>query len=361
MLTLQDQWIWDFWTYHEAPTWHIWFLKADKSLADERLRHWNATQGHATSTDLQHWTHHGTCLAPSTAPAWDDKSVWTGSVVRDDQGQWHQFYTGTCAAEGGRRQRIGHAVSPDGHHWERVGDGKVLDLSARKAISALYEEDHDGPWDGRAMRDPWVMKDPNGPGWLMYFTARVSHGKELNARGAIGLARSDDLAHWRLQAPVYAGGDYGQLEVPQVFEIDGRWYCVYCNAAEHWSEARAQAYARAGHGTPVSGSHYLMADHPLGPWKVAEGRFLDGALPCRRYAAKVVHTGEGYALMGFNYWGEGGQFEGTVCDPVPVSVDPDTGLLSLTPISDATPAGRPALSAQRIPSQAGARGAWATD
>ena len=329
MLTLQDQWIWDFWTFQDGPLWHIWFLKADKSLGDEGLRHWNVTQGHATSTDLRNWQHLGTCLSPAASPAWDDKTVWTGSVLRDEQGLWHQFYTGTGSAENGRRQRIGHATSSDGHDWQRVGDGKVLDLVANDAVSALYEEDHNGPWDGRAMRDPWVMKDPRGPGWLMYFTARISKGDELNARGAIGLARSDDLVQWTLQPPVYAGGDYGQLEVPQVFEIDGRWYCVYCNAAQHWSKARTQRYADAGHGAPVWGSHYLIAEHPLGPWQVADGPFLDGALPCRRYAAKIVDSGAGLALLGFNYWSADGQFVGSICDPVPVRVNPSTGLLSL--------------------------------
>ncbi len=340
MLALKDQWIWDFWTLKDGDQWHCWFLQADKALKDEGLRHWNVSYGHATSTDLTNWTHHGTCFTPSATPSWDDKTVWTGSVVRPEaHGDWHLFYTGTCAAENGRRQRLGHAISTDGHHWQRVGDGLIVDLKADDAVSALYEEyalPDGGPWDGRAMRDPWVMKDPHGPGWLMYFTARVPHGDELNTRGAIGLARSDDLYHWTLQPPVYAGGDYGQLEVPQVFEIDGRWYMVFCNAGEHWSHKVVQAYAAAGHGTPVWGTHYLMAEHPLGPWQLPEGPFLDGAMPCERYAAKVLKTGNdsgaGLALIGFKYWGTGerqGEFIGELCDPAPVLRDPATGLLRL--------------------------------
>ena len=335
MLSLPDQWIWDFWTFRDGPLWHIWFLKADKSLKDEGLRHWNVSYGHATSTDLTNWQHLGTCFTPSPSPAWDDKTVWTGSVLRDERpehaGLWHLFYTGTCAAEHGRRQRIGHATSSDGHDWLRVGNGLVLDLTAGDAASALYEEDHQGPWDGRAMRDPWVVKDPAGPGWLMYFTARVATGDELNARGAIGLARSDDLYTWTLLPPVYAGGDFGQLEVPQVFRIGSRWYCVFCNAADHWSKAQTQRVAAAGHGTPVWGSHYLVADDARGPWRVADGAFLDGALPCKRYAAKIVDTGQGLALLGFNYWNDAGEFVGSICDPVPVRVDQDSGLLSLAP------------------------------
>jgi beta-fructofuranosidase len=175
------------------------------------------------------------------------------------------------------------------------------------------------------------MRDPAGPGWLMYFTARVAGGDELNARGAIGLAHSDDLHHWTLLPPVYAGGDFGQLEVPQVISIGQRWYCVFCNAAEHWSTGYAKRYAAAGHGTPVWGSHVLVADHPRGPWRVADGAFLDGAMPCRRYAAKIVDTGSGLALLGFNYWNEAGEFVGNVCDPVPVQLDAATGQLRLLP------------------------------
>lgn len=335
MLTLHDQWIWDFWTLKDGDQWHCWFLQADKSLGDEGLRHWNVSYGHAVSTDLTHWTHLGPCFRPAPSPAWDDKTVWTGSVVRDDAGGWHLFYTGTCAAEHGRRQRIGHATSSDGHHWQRVGDGLILDLRADDAVSALYEDytlPDQGPWDGRAMRDPWVMKDPHGPGWLMYFTARVPHGGELNTRGAIGLARSDDLYHWTLQPPVYAGGHYGQLEVPQVFEIAGRWYMVFCNAGEHWSRQQVADYAAAGHGGPVTGSHYLVAEHPLGPWRLPDGPFLDGHMPCRRYAAKLIERAPGErALIGFDYWSahDDSHFIGELCDPVPVHHDPATGRLSL--------------------------------
>jgi hypothetical protein len=59
MLALKDQWIWDFWIWSDgpppSPTWPIGFLKADKSLGDEGLRHWNMSHGHATSSDGHHW------------------------------------------------------------------------------------------------------------------------------------------------------------------------------------------------------------------------------------------------------------------------------------------------------------------
>ena len=321
VLSLENQWIWDSWYAFDGEKHHCYFLKADKSLGDPDLRHFNVTQGHAVSTDLTNWEHLGTCLTPwRDGPAWDDKTTWTGSVVQDDDGLWHLFYTGTRQSESALYQRVGHAISTDMHSWERVGDGQCLDLTGPNA--KYYECEHViGHWHDRAMRDPWVMRDPNADGWLMYFTARAPGIEEPNGGGAIGFATSKDLIRWELQPPVFIGG-YGQLEVPQVFEINGKWYCLFCTAAEHWSKGRI---AEAGV-PPVTGTHYLIADNPRGPWKTAPG-FLDGALPCERYAARIVEKdGERY-ILGFADYGKN-KFGGYIHDPQRVKVNAD-GLLKL--------------------------------
>ena len=77
-------------------------------------------------------------------------------MVRGDDGLWHLFYTGTNHAEDGLKQRIGHATSTDLHNWSRVGDGLALDIDER------YEDYAPGHWHDQAMRDPWVMRDPEG-------------------------------------------------------------------------------------------------------------------------------------------------------------------------------------------------------
>lgn len=322
VLSLKDKWIWDFWLAKDGEDWHVYFLQAPRSLPDPEMRHRNVTQGHAISRDLTNWTHLGTCLTPSAGPAFDDWTTWTGSVVKDDAGLWHLFYTGTAHAGEGLHQRIGHATSTDMHSWKRVGDGLALDLTGPNA--AHYEEYTPGHWHDRAMRDPWVIRDPDGPGWIMYFTARVPGRAEPNAGGAIGFARSPDLMTWTLEKPVYTTGDFGQLEVPQVFQHKGRWYCLFCTAGEHWSEAYK---AKSGE-KPVTGSHYLVADHHLGPWVVAPGPFLDGADPCVRYAGKIVEKDGRLFTLGFLYTDAAGRFVGEVSDPLPVRVDAD-GLLHL--------------------------------
>jgi beta-fructofuranosidase len=245
VLALKDKWIWDFWTYRDGDDYHIYFLQADNTLAHPDMRHRNVTQGHAVSKDLINWTHLGTTFAPSAQTAWDDWTTWTGSTLRDDTGLWHLFYTGTEHAEEGMKQRIGHATSTDGHNWTRVGNGLALDISGPD-----YEEYTPGHWHDRAFRDPWVMKNPKGDGWIMYMVARQPGTAEPNAGGTVGFATSPDLNTWTLQPPVYKGGMFGQMEVPQVFEVNGKWYMLFCTDGSHWSEA----YKKFNPETPVRGS-----------------------------------------------------------------------------------------------------------
>ena len=317
-MKLDDKWTWDFWLTRDKDLWHIFFLQANKSLIKQELRHWNVSVGHATSSDLQEWQQLGTCFQPSATPSWDDKTTWTGSVVQSDDGLWHLFYTGTSEKENGMKQRIGHATSNDLHSWERVGDGLCLDIDTR-----WYEEHTPGQWHDRAMRDPWVMRDPHSDDWLMFFTARVPGIAEPNAGGAIGLARSPDLLQWTTEAPIWQG-DFGQLEVPQVMYLKGKWYCLFCTIDEHWSEG----YQAKSPTEPVSGSHYLMADDIRGPWRMAPGPFLDGDKPCKRYAGKLVEADDGLKFLGFLHDTPEGAFIGELSDPIPVSID-EGGLLHL--------------------------------
>ncbi|ODT69924.1 MAG: levansucrase [Pelagibacterium sp. SCN 63-23] len=315
-LALKDKWIWDFWTYRDGDDYHIYFLQADNTLDHPDMRHRNVTQGHAVSKDLINWTHLGTTFKPADPVAWDDWTTWTGSTLRDDKGLWHLFYTGTEHAEEGMKQRIGHATSTDGHNWTRVGNGLALDISGPD-----YEEYTPGHWHDRAFRDPWVMKNPKGDGWVMYMVARRPGTEEPNAGGTVGFATSPDLYTWTLQPPVYSGGMFGQMEVPQVFEVNGKWYMLFCTDGSHWSDA----YKAFNPEKPVRGTHYLMADDPFGPWDVAPGPFFDGAQGSR-YAGKIVETDNGLVFMGFLHDAADGSFIGQVSDPIPVRVDAD-GLL----------------------------------
>src|SRR5207249_214482 len=87
MLRLADDWIWDSWIADDGDLYHLYFLRAPRSLVDPGRRHARATIGHASSSDLVEWTYHGEAVRPDPT-GWDDLALWTGSVVRDDRGVW---------------------------------------------------------------------------------------------------------------------------------------------------------------------------------------------------------------------------------------------------------------------------------
>jgi len=315
MLSLEDHWVWDSWYLHDGKRWHCWYLKAPKSIGDPAQRHWNVSQGHAVSDDLIEWRDHSTALEPSRL-GWDDYTTWTGSVVKGEDEQFHYFYTGSSKSENGMIQRIGHAVGTDLENWDRVGDGFCLDIAGPNA--GVYETRWEGRWHDRAMRDPWVIKDPDGDGWLMYFTGRVQDVEEPNAAGCIGFATSPDLFEWTLQPPVFVGA-WGQLEVPQVFAQGGTWYCLFC-----MDDSQQARDILASHGNLGRGNHYLMAETPRGPWRLPDGPALDTKV--ERYAARIVDHG-GLHILGFKDGEQRGAFGGFIMNPSAISRRPDGTLV----------------------------------
>jgi beta-fructofuranosidase len=302
-----DRWVWDSWPVDEDGSHHLFYLQAPRSLGDPAARHFHAAVGHAVSADWEDWTVLPDALAPADTPAWDDRAIWTGSVVRGDTGRWHFFYTGISRKEGGRVQRIGRADSDDLITWTRSGPGPVLCADSR-----WYETLDQMSWREEAWRDPWVLRDPRGDGWHMLITARAPYGPRLG-RGVIGHARSADLEHWEVQPPLTVPAGFGHLEVPQVAEVEGRPVLTFsCTAADLSTDRRLA--------NPVTGVWSVPAESLLGPYDLGAARpYADPAL----YAAHLVGLpGGAPALLGFADPREG-MFAGTIGAPVRVDLAAD--------------------------------------
>jgi beta-fructofuranosidase len=317
-LRLPDKWLWDFWLAQDGPDYHLFYLQAPRSLGKPELRHWNVSIGHAVSQDLRMWQVLPDALHPSPADAWDDYTTWTGSIVRHD-GLWYLFYTGGNRGEKGLVQRIGLATSVDLIHWQRHPANPLISADPR-----WYELLDLNLWHDQAWRDPWVFQHPDTGDFHAFITARLNHGP-ADGRGVIAHARSSDLIHWEVLPPVIEAGDFGHLEVPQLVVIQGRSYLLFSAVASVHSALRGQRTGLAA----VTGTHYLIADRPLGPFRFSTDEFLVGDRIGSLYAGKLVLAPRGeWVFLASRMFAPDGSFVGELSDPLPVAVD-DKGNLSV--------------------------------
>ncbi len=319
-LRLPDKWVWDFWLAQDGPDYHVFYLQAPRSLGDPDLRHWHASVGHAVSPDLRNWRSLPDALHPGPTGEWDDCATWTGCVIQH-AGTWYLFYTGCSQAEKGLVQRIGLATSADLIRWQKHPENPLIAADPR-----WYELLDRDLWHDQAWRDPWVVRLSQGDTAAGTFhaliTARVNHGPP-DGRGVIAHARSDDLIHWDVLPPLTEPGDFGHMEVPQLVEIDNRYYLLFCTVSDTHSIARRQ---RTGL-RPVTGIHYLVADVPLGPFRFVSDQFLIGDATGSLYAGKLVMGPDGeWLMLATRMFAPDGSFIGELSDPIPVTIDPDGNL-----------------------------------
>ncbi len=314
MLLLDDCWTWDFWIARDGADYHLFFLKAPKSLEDPDLRHESARVGHAVGTDLREWTVLPDALGPGEPGAWDDLATWTGSVFFAE-GRWNLFYTGINTRERGNHQRIGLATSDDLVTWTKLPE-PVLTFDP-----SHYEGSVPG-WGGVDWRDPWVYRSGEAEEYRMLFTARAPGG-EVDERGVVGFARSHDLLTWRAEEPMYAPGEFGHLEVPQLFEASGRWYLSYSVYGSQHSVRRREQH-------PVeTGTHYVTGPTESGPWHSPGAGFFSGDPAGELYAGRFERDPEGnLVFLAFLQFVGDGPFVGGLSDPYPVETDQD-GTLTL--------------------------------
>jgi beta-fructofuranosidase len=310
MFERPDEWTWDFWLADDGDRFHLFHLKAPRELLDPELRHVNASLGHAVSDDLSQWSLLPDALVPAAQPAFDDRAIWTGSVVRDDSGGWRLFYTGISHVHAQRIQTIGVATSEDLVTWRRPAPSWVLEADPR-----WYEtlEEH-GPWPEQAWRDPWVVRDDAGL-WHMYITARAGAGA---GRGVVGHAVSADLERWEVQPPLSSpGAGFEHLEVLQLVEVENRWVVLFSCLAAEMTDA-----------PPGSGGTWSLAvDGPGTPVDISRARRLtDESL----YVGKVIQNRQGkWRFLAFFNTGPDGRFVGGLTDPMPVRWSGDAQSLEL--------------------------------
>lgn len=320
----EQHYLWDFWLVSPQEwgdvrePYHLYYLQAPRSLDDQILRHGVATVGHAISHDLREWVTCGTALEAGLPGSWDDRAIWTGSVIVRD-GLAYMFYTALSRAEKAPVQRIGLAISKDLVHWERYLGNPLLEVDTR-----WYEPQSAGQMEAQTWRDPYVVYSSEEEVYYIFLSARVNEGPS-DGRGVIGLARSTDLLSWEVLPPVSMPGEFTEMEVPQVVPLNGLYYLLFC-ATRHAADRLSQAGA-----TNWAGTHYLVSSKLTGPYLPLTQEPLLADAKGAYYAGKLVRDRVGELnFIAWKQWDEAGNFYGALSDIAEVRVLPD-GRLQVDP------------------------------
>ncbi|MFI9162486.1 mucin-1 [Kitasatospora aureofaciens] len=220
--------------------------------------------GRATSPDLVHWRPQGGAFGVGLPGRFDEHAVWTMHPVPHGNGT-AMFYTGvTTLPSGGPLQSVGLARSDraDGTGWRRHGTEPVV-----RADPRWYRTG-----EGMAWRDPFVVRDDDGTGWVMVVCASDA-ALPFERGGCVGLATSDDLEHWQVHPPLLSPGDVDELECPVLERLEDGWLLLGSIGATRHIEA-------------------WTAPHLDGPW-VRRGPLG----PPLAYAPRVVTAPDGARVV----------------------------------------------------------------
>jgi predicted GH43/DUF377 family glycosyl hydrolase len=168
----------------------------------------------AMSTDGVNWRRTGVVLTPREP--WEKASVMCPSVLVDEHGLYHLWYSG---GERYEPDAIGYATSTDGISWHRFSADPVLVPVA------------DQSWEHERVAGAHVFPHE---GWLYAAYIGFANGFEDSA---IGIARSTDGIAWQRHAgnPVVTRGRAGDFDSINVYKpfvvVDGDEWRMWFNAS----------------------------------------------------------------------------------------------------------------------------------
>jgi len=271
--------------------------------------------GHAVSRDLVGWRRLAPALRTGSLGSWDDLRVCTGSVIERGGRYWMAYSaTGTSDSsleEQHRVQRVGMAVSSDLVTWCKLPENPVMQSGAPQ-----YEQMGSGQRRMVHWRDPFLLD--HGDAVYQLICARRIDGDPAT-RGTVALGRSADMRAWEVLSPIEHDRIAEELEVPQLYRIEGRWYLVFATCGRFLSTEFAE---RFGGQVPERTNFSMVGDGPFGPFRICgTGQIVHHPPDAYFYAAQLVHLrGQWYLLATVH-----DEDSERISDPVPVYAD-ETGV-----------------------------------
>jgi len=324
--------VWDAWYMTLGGHVHAYHLQRRRPGADVSDMVHNSF-GHAVTSNLVDWEQRGVAFGPDATDPIDNHQPWTGCALWHE-GRGYLFYTMRSLEDGGRIQRIGLARTTDPDRWERYAHNPVIEPDPR------WYADAQRPVPGVVdCRDLIVVGDPTGKGWFGFYATRQP-GRELPQTSVIACVYSTDLIHWEHRPPAFAPEKYACLEVPDVFELDGRWYLtcltghLYGNRGI-WSDPNV-----------VGGTMYAVASRPEGPYVELDDNVLIAARSTFPISSRTVaFEGERHLLYTdcerTNHTDKGGITFGSLSTPKTLGTDGDRLIARYSPRIESHVTGEP--------------------
>ncbi len=188
-----------------------------------------------------------------------DPAIGTGSVLQDQDGLYHLFYTGhnDTGNNGKGKECVMHATSTDRESWTKVPEDTFF------APEGYSTDD---------FRDPEVFWVDEDDCYWMLIAAR-----EETLGGVVAKYTSKDLASWEFEGPLYAPKEQYMLECPDLFRMGDRYYLTYS-----WDCV----------------TYYAMGESMDGPFVAPADNVLDGT-GFVFYAAKTAELNGNRYLCGW--------------------------------------------------------------
>lgn len=327
----RGKYIWDFWFARRQGETHIFYLQAETGgrPADPEILKDHSSIGHAVLGRFG-WREVADepVLSASTADgAWDNLSLWTGSILHDDEsGLYYMFYTGRSRdtprlwtpSEWQHPQQIGAATSTDLLRWQRLDPCLSSPLIKNPGTTNGF--------DGVAWRDPFIARFDNE--YYCLVSARLVPGTRSESTridsfdegGCIAYLASPDLKSWNdsRREILVASKDFYQMEVPQVFwrtSGDTRLlYLIFCAQEKDCSRHRRENQPESQNRTGI----YYMRSAPV----PADFRGLPPLMEPARLLAEGLYAGRILEPDNDKLWLFGFPFDtGGLAEPVEIGFD----------------------------------------
>lgn len=248
-----ETWVGDPMPYYDGEKFNIFYLE-DLRDGDIGFHPWSLF----TTNNFYEYKDEGIVIPYSKNTQDQDLALGTGSVIKDNDGLYHAFYTGHNSKKM-PKEAIMHATSTDLNEWTKIPEDTFW------ASSQYVPED---------FRDPYVIYNEDYKEYWMLITTRK------DKVGVITLYTSSDLKKWTDKGVLLSNdmGSDSNMECPTLIKYGDYWYISF-------SEQE-----------PNRVVHYRMANDSKGPFTIPKQDYFDGN---GFYAGRMEQDSENLYMFGW--------------------------------------------------------------